>query len=242
MIFEPENWTSTKRILVILAHPDDPDFFCGAMLSRWCSQGHEVHYCLLTKGQKGTQDVNVVPEELAQIRVYEQEAAARELGVKSVEFLDYMDGEVIPDLDMRQKIVRVIRKWKPEILLTSDPLNYFPNDNRINHPDHRAAGQAVVDAAFPAAGSPVFFPELVREEGLTAHTVEEVWLSATSNWNFSIELTPFFEDKLRALHCHQSQISSPFAEFDLQMRQRFVKDPKTGKMIFEEHFRRILLG
>lgn len=239
MNFEPEKWTNTKRILVILAHPDDPDFFCGAMLSRWCQQGHEVHYCLLTKGQKGAQDVNVIPEELAEIRAREQEAAAHEIGVKSVEFLDYVDGEVFPDLAMRKKIVRVIRKWRPEILVGCDPLNLFPNDNRINHPDHRAAGQVVVDAAFPAAGSPMFFPELIREEGLAPHTVEELWLSATSAGNLSVDLTDYFDSKLRAIHCHRSQINVPLEQFDAMMRQRFIADPVTGKEAFYEQFRRI---
>lgn len=239
MNFEPEKWTNTKRILVILAHPDDPDFFCGAMLARWCQQGHEVHYCLLTKGQKGAQDVNVIPEELAEIRVHEQGAAAREIGVKSVEFLDYVDGEVFPDLAMRKKVVRVIRKWRPQILVGCDPLNLFPNDNRINHPDHRAAGQVVVDAAFPAAGNPMFFPELILEEGLTPHSVEELWLSATSAGNLSVDLTDYFDDKLRAIHCHRSQINVPLEQFDATMRQRFVIDPVTGKEVFYEQFRRI---
>lgn len=240
MNFEPENWTSTKRILVILAHPDDPDFFCGAMLARWCSQGHEVHYCLLTKGQKGGQDVNIVPAELGALRVQEQEAAARAIGVQSVEFLDYMDGEVVPDMQMRKKIVRVIRKWQPDILVSCDPLNLFgPNSDRINHPDHRAAGQVVVDAAFPAAGSPMFFPELIREENLAAHTPEELWLSIPASWNFSIDLSDYFEAKLRALHCHRSQIGADLDRFDQNMRSRFVTDPQTSKPGYYENFRRI---
>lgn len=241
MNFEPENWTSTKRILVILAHPDDPDFFCGAMLSRWCHQGHEVRYCLLTKGQKGGQDVNILPEELGRLRVEEQNAAARETGVKSVEFLDYVDGEVIPDLEMRKKIVRVIRKWKPEILVSSDPLNLFGDNNRINHPDHRAAGQAVVDAAFPAAGSPMFFPELIHDEGLDPHSVDELWLSATASGNFSIDLSDYFDDKLKAIHCHRSQIGNDIDLFDRYMRGRFTQHPVTGKEAYFENFRRICL-
>jgi LmbE family N-acetylglucosaminyl deacetylase len=239
MNFEPENWTINKRILVILAHPDDPDFFCGAMLSRWCQQGHEVHYCLLTKGQKGGQDVNINPDQLGELRVLEQEAAAKELGVKSVEFLDYVDGEVIPDLAMRKKIVRVIRKWKPEILVTCDPLNLFPNDSHINHPDHRAAGQVVVDAAFPASGSAMFFPELIRDENLAPHSVEEIWLSATSAENISVDLTDYFDSKLRAIYCHRSQIDVPLEQFDAMMRQRFITDPVTKKEVFYEQFRRI---
>ena len=236
-----ENWQNHKKILVILAHPDDPDFFCGATLSRWCKQGHEVHYCLLTKGQKGGQDADIDPDELGKRRVVEQEAAARVFGVKTVEFLDYVDGEVIPDLAMRKKIVRVIRKWQPEILVSSDPLNYFPNDQRINHPDHRAAGQAVVDAAFPASGSAMFFPELIREEGLEPWSVEEVWLSATSNGNTHIDVTDEFDRRLQAIHCHASQISMPFDQFDTNMRKRFTLDPDTNQPVYLEHFRRVIL-
>lgn len=239
MIFEPENWKSSKRILVILAHPDDPDFFCGATLSRWCKQGHELHYCLLTKGQKGAQDPKVDAAELGATRVQEQEKAARTLGVKTVEFLDYIDGEVTPDIEMRRKIVKVIRKWQPDILLTSDPLNYFPTDTCINHPDHRAAGQAVIDAAFPAAGSPMFFPEQITHDGLAAHNVDEVWMSATASGNFSLEVSEYFPDKLRAIHCHRSQISLPLAEFDEMMKTRFTTDA-AGKSVYIEHFRRIV--
>lgn len=242
LINEPEGWTSKKTILAILAHPDDPEFFCGATIARWCASGHEVHYCLLTKGQKGAPDLTLSETELAAKRVIEQQAAADSLGVKSIEFMDYVDGEVLPDLAMRKKIVRVIRKWRPDILLTSDPLNLFPTDNRINHPDHRAAGQAVIDAAFPAAGNPMFFPELIREEGLEPHSVDEIWLSATSQWNLTINVIDHFEDKLKAIHCHASQISHDVEEFDNWMRQRITVDPRTGQKVFEEHFHRLIFN
>jgi LmbE family N-acetylglucosaminyl deacetylase len=241
MTFEPENWESTKRILVILAHPDDPDFFCGATLSRWCKQGHEVHYCLLTKGQRGSQDPAIDPYELGEKRVKEQEAAAAALGVKTVEFLDYIDGEVVADLDTRKNVTRVIRRWQPQILVGCDPLNVFPFDSRINHPDHRAAGQVVVDAAFPAAGSPMYYPEMILNEGLKPCSVEEVWLSLTANGNVEIDVTDCFDDRLKALHCHRSQINMPFEEFDQNMRKRLVEEPATGRSVYIEHFRRIPL-
>ncbi|NMC86796.1 MAG: PIG-L family deacetylase, partial [Anaerolineaceae bacterium] len=144
------------------------------------------------------------------------------------------------DLEMRRQIVRVIRKWQPDILVGCDPQNLFPGDNRINHPDHRAAGQAVVDAAFPAAGSPMFFPELILEENLPAHNVEELWLSATSNPNLKLDVTDNFADKLRALHCHRSQIGEA-ATFDAHMRSRWSEDPATGEERYYETFRRIIL-
>jgi LmbE family N-acetylglucosaminyl deacetylase len=239
VILEPEGWQGVKRILVILAHPDDPEFFCGATLARWCAAGHEVHYCLLTKGQKGAQDLSQSAEELAKLRVKEQQAVADLLGVKSVSFMDYVDGELFPDLEMRKKIIRVIRTIKPDILVTSDPLNLFPTDNRINHPDHRAAGQAVIDAAFPGAGNPMFFPELVSEEGLAPHSVEEIWLSATAAPNLLIDVIDTFEKKLDAIHCHASQMQWDHNEFDQMMRSRITVDPHTGEKTYEERFKRL---
>ena len=242
MVFDPEGWSGKKKILVILAHPDDPEFFCGAMIARWCRQGHEVRYCFLTKGQKGSQSLKITPDDLAEIRMKEQKSAADILGVASIEFMDYCDGEVVPDLEMRKKIVRVIRKWQPEILLTSDPQNLFPTDNRINHPDHRAAGQAVIDAVFPGANNPMFFPELILEEGLEPHAVEEIWLSATAQPNLFITLTEFFPLKLKAIHQHKSQINMKDDVFDEYMRRRFEKDPESGEMIYQERFKRLIFN
>jgi LmbE family N-acetylglucosaminyl deacetylase len=239
MLFEPEGWDKKKQILVILAHPDDPEFFCGATIARWCAAGHDVRYVLFTTGQKGASSLDVSPEKLTAIRIAEQNAAAAVLGVRSVEFLDYVDGEIFPDLEMRKKVVRMIRRWKPEILVTSDPLNLFPTDNRINHPDHRAAGQAVVDAAFPAAGNPMFFSELIKEENLFPHSIEELWLSATAQANFVINVIGNFEDKLRALHCHASQIGADMEGFDVRMRSRITIDTNTGEKVFEERFKRL---
>lgn len=236
-----EGWQETQKILVFLAHPDDPEFFCGAMIARWVSMGHELHYCLLTQGQKGAQDLNVNADKLASIRRIEQQSAAEILGVKTVSFLNYVDGEIYPDDVMRKEIVRVIREIRPTILLTSDPRNLFPTDRRINHPDHRAAGQAVVDAVFPAAGNPCFYPDLLRDEGLMPHSVNEVWLSATSQPNLVVDLTEYFGIKLAAIHCHKSQIGDDLPAFDQRMHERFVKDEISGEERFREQFFRIIL-
>jgi LmbE family N-acetylglucosaminyl deacetylase len=237
--FEPEGWQGKKRILVILAHPDDPEFFCGATIARWCNAGHEVHYCLLTRGQKGAQDFSRSAEDLAELRKKEQQAAADLLGVQSISFMDYIDGELFPDLEMRKMIIRVIRTFRPDILVTCDPTNLFPADNRINHPDHRAAGQAVIDATFPGAGNPMFFPELVNKEGLAPHSVEEIWLSVTTQPNLLIDVIDTFEKKLAAIHCHASQISGEIEKFDLMMRSRISIDPQTGQKVYEERFKRL---
>lgn len=237
-----EGWTEKKKILVILAHPDDPEFFMGATLARWAKVGHEIHYCLLTTGQKGSQDPDMNPERLSELRRLEQKNAADFLGVKSIEFLDYVDGEVIPDLQMRKKIVRIIRRHRPTILVTSDPLNYFPGDNRVNHPDHRAAGQVVLEAAFPAAGNPMFFPELIKEEGLLPVNVAELWFSIPAQANVVADMTAYFEDKLNAIACHRSQIGADIEAFKKMLRMRWTFNDDQGRQVFTERFRRIRFG
>lgn len=237
-----EGWKEKKRILVILAHPDDPEFFMGATLARWGALGHEIRYCLLTTGQKGSQDVNQKPEVLAALRKVEQQNAADSLKVKSIDFLDYVDGEVVPDLEMRKKIVRVIRRYKPQIVISSDPLNYFPGDNRVNHPDHRAAGQAVLDAAFPAAGNPMFFPELISEENLAPVNVAELWFSIPAEANLVVDVSAYFDDKIKAILCHQSQINVDAEIFIEFMKTRWVTINKQRQQVYLERFRRIVFG
>jgi LmbE family N-acetylglucosaminyl deacetylase len=237
-----EGWTEKKKILVILAHPDDPEFFMGATLARWGMLGHEIRYCLLTTGQKGSQDVNQKPEDLAALRKVEQQNAADVIGVKSVEFMDYVDGEVVPDLEMRKKVVRVIRKYRPQIVVSSDPLNYFPGDNRVNHPDHRAAGQVVLEASFPAAGNPKFFPELIKEEGLEPVNPMELWFSIPAQANLEVNVNEYFEAKMDAIAFHKSQIGPDVEKFKEMLRDHWGIDGEDGKKVYTERFKRIVFG
>ncbi|HCS41061.1 MAG TPA: PIG-L family deacetylase [Anaerolineaceae bacterium] len=237
-----EGWNEKKKILVILAHPDDPEFFMGATLARWGALGHEIRYCLLTTGQKGSQEMNQKPEDLATIRKEEQLNAANTLKVKSVEFMNYVDGEVVPDLEMRKKIVRVIRKYKPQIVISSDPLNFFPGDNRVNHPDHRAAGQAVLDAVFPAAGNPMFFPELMSEENLPPVNVAELWFSIPADANLVVDVSRYFDDKIKAILCHKTQLNMDDTEFEEMLKTRWATFNEQQQPVYLERFRRIVFG
>ena len=230
-------WESNQKILVILAHPDDPEFFMGATIAHWTQQGHKVVYYLLTKGDKGTQDRNLTPEDLMTIRVEEQKAAAKILGVDEVHFLDNPDGFLMLTTDLRREVTRIIRQEKPDILVTSDPSNFFPNDASINHPDHRMAGQIVVESYFPAAGNPKFFPELL-DEGYEPHSVKEVWFSLTYVPNVIFDITKTWPVKMKALHEHRSQIGDP-QQFDVRMRSRHTPDSTEEAPRFEEKFRRI---
>jgi len=236
----PDNWEKPQKILVILAHPDDPEFFCGATLAKWAREGHEIHYCLLTCGDKGSSDPDTNPDALCGERVEEQKAAASVIGARSVKFLGYSDGYVVPDLDMRREVVRVIRTVKPDVVVTCDPTTLYPGGTRVNHPDHRAAGQVVIDAIFPASQNPLYFQELITEEGLEPHQVREVWISLTHEPNVTLEVTDYWEVKLHALLEHKSQIGDP-EKFSERMRSRHTTDSTLQNPRYEEHFRRLVL-
>lgn len=231
-----EGWHARKEILIILAHPDDPEFFLGGTIARWTNAGHCVRYVLLTKGDKGSKDPSLSTQELIKIRVEEQKAAADFLGITSIDFLDFEDGYLIPGLEMRKCIVRFIRKYRPNILVTCDPDNMFPNQQYINHPDHRNAGQVVIDAVFPAAGNRFFFPDLLKE-GFEPHEVEEVWMSLTKEPDVRLDVTEHWDAKLQALKMHASQIGDPRA-FEKRMLER-LNNGKDEAFKVEEQFRRI---
>jgi len=235
----PDTWDSPQNILVILAHPDDPEFFCGATLALWARAGHRITYQLLTCGDKGFNDstsADMTPDALCTIRHEEQIAAANVIGVdaEAVHFMDSPDGYLLPDLSLRRDIVRVIRKFKPDILVTCDPQTLFAIYG-INHPDHRAAGQAVLDAVFPAAGSPVFFPELLIE-GHLPHMPREVWCSLTMQPNVVIDVTETWSIKLEALLQHKSQIGD-IENFKERMNSRRAEESTDENPRYEEKFR-----
>jgi len=192
------------RVLVVLAHPDDPEFFCGGTVARWALEGREIHYCLMTRGDKGADDPGVDPAALAETREREQRAAANVLGVHSVEFLNYEDGNLVADFETRKDVVRVIRTVRPDIVITCDPTNVF--GQFINHVDHRMTGQVTLDAIYPAARSALYYPDLYEKEGLEPHKVHELYIAGPVNPNLVIDVTDFMDKKLTALAEHRSQI------------------------------------
>lgn len=237
---QPEGWETAQQILVVLAHPDDPEFFCGATIARWTDAGHQVSYCLLTCGDKGTRDRRMSGERLCSIRHEEQRRAAYHLGVHRVRFLGFPDGYLLPNLDLRKAITRVIREEKPDVVVTCDPQLLFVGDERINHPDHRAAGQACVDAVFPAARDHLYFPELLKD-GLEPHIVREVWVSLPVEANVVLDVTTLWERKIEAILCHKSQIADE-AALRQRMKSRVAKGSTLEQPRYEEAFRRIRLG
>jgi hypothetical protein len=162
--------------LVVLAHPDDPEYFCGATVARWAAEGMDVTYCLVTSGDKGADVAEVDPQELALRREDEQRAAAEVLGVREVIFLRREDGALAPDLDLRRDIVRVIRRTTPGIVITCDPTTIFPRRLHINHADHRAVGLATIDAVIGRRFG-VVLPELLGRPG--SRKVRQVYIAGS---------------------------------------------------------------
>jgi LmbE family N-acetylglucosaminyl deacetylase len=231
----PDAWEKSQNILVILAHPDDPEFFCGATLARWARAGHQIKYILLTNGNKGG-GPEMTPDQICGIRQTEQHKAAAIIGARLVSFLHQEDGYLVPSLELRREIVRLLRREKPDILVTCDPTLLYSWFGRVNHPDHRAAGQVVLDAIFPAAGNSHFFPDLLKNEDLQPHTPREVWISLAANPTVILDVTDTWKIKMNALKEHKSQIGDPLA-FEQKMRSRHTEDSTDEEPRFEEKFR-----
>ena len=232
-----ETWDSPQNILVILAHPDDPEFFCGGTLAKWAREGHHIIYILLTCGDKGYHDStpgDMTSEKLIELRKVEQQNAANVIGAKAVQIMDNKDGYLIPDLNLRRDVVREIRRYKPDILVTCDPQNLFAVYG-INHPDHRAAGQVVLDAVFPAAGNPTFFPDLL-EEGFTPHMPKEVWCSLTMQPNTTVDVTDTWDIKLKAILEHKSQMQDVDKLIE-RLKSRHSEDSTEENPRYEEKFK-----
>jgi LmbE family N-acetylglucosaminyl deacetylase len=197
-----------KKILLVGAHPDDNDFGAGATVAKATRQGAEVVYLIATTGQRGSSDEAMTPERLSAIRKKEQEAAAGALGVREVHFLGYVDGELVSDLRLKEQIVTYLRRHRPDFVFTMDPsFYYYKNAGFVNHSDHRAIGEATLDACYPLARDLLSFPEDIRA-GLKPHKVKEIFLHSfvPENANFYVDVTDTFDIKIKALSLHKSQV------------------------------------
>ncbi len=194
-----------RSVLIVAPHPDDAEFMAGGSLAHWHRQGATIHYCLVTDGVSGSRDPQQTPAQLAAIRHAEQRAAAAVLGSTDITFLGYPDGRVEPSLALRWDLARVIRRVRPDVVVTQDPLfRYGPT--YINHPDHRAVADATLAAIMPTANTLLAALDLY-EEGLEPHDVREVYLAAAQNATVWVPLTAEdLELKFAALREHHSQL------------------------------------
>ena len=232
--------THQERILVVMAHPDDPEFACGGTIARWVREGKYIGYVLTTSGDKGSDDPTMTRERLMDIRENEQRAAARVLGVHEVHFLRYPDGELYPTMELRRDIVYHIRRFRPDILVCQDPTAYYFGDYYINHPDHRAAGEAALAAVFPLARDHLNFPEHLKQ-GLPPHKVPVVYIATTPNPTTWVDITDFLDIKLEAILQHKSQVKDPEALIE-RWKERLRTLDENGRVRYREGFRVMYLG
>jgi LmbE family N-acetylglucosaminyl deacetylase len=227
-----------KVILGVAAHPDDLDFGMSGSIATWVKQGAKAYYLILTNGNKGSEDRNIHPNKLRDIRRNEQRKAAKILGVADVFFCDYEDGDLTCCSDSKRDIAKIIRQVQPDVVLTMDPtMVYSAQMGFINHPDHRAAGQATLDAVYPHARDHLAFPDLLQD-GLEPHAVETVLLINFDKHNYCVDVSEVMETKLRALGAHESQFKDKQATLDM-IRNHNAKVGKECGCKYAEAFVRI---
>lgn len=229
---------SPESAMAIFAHPDDIEFSCSGTMARWAKEGARIAYVLITSGDVGIADPTVSKQQATEIREAEARAAAKVAGVNNVIFLREPDGMVEPTLALRKKIVREIRRFKPEVVIAGDPTIVWVSDFYINHPDHRAAAAAALDAIFPAAGQPNLFEEL-EEEGITAHKPRKVYATSWENSNLYVNIEDTIELKIEALRQHVSQFNGWDPEE--RVRERSAFHAKGKEMNYAEAFREVTL-
>jgi len=223
----------------MIAHADDAEFGAAGTIAKWVKEGKEVTYVVATNGNKGSSDPNMTHEELAAIREREQRAACKVLGVERVVFLGYPDGELVPTIQLRRDLTREIRRYKPDIALVPDPTTYYFGNQYVNHPDHRAIGEAALGAIFPSARDRLTFAELLAD-GLEPHKVRELYLTLNTNPDVWVDIADFMDIKLAALREHKSQMGD-MGELEKRVKERAEATATGHGMKYAESFKKMIL-
>ena len=229
---------TANRVLVVTAHPDDPEFHFGATIARLVNSGTEVSYLICSDGVQGGTDPAMPDKEVALVRSAEQRNAATVLGVRHVEFLGLRDGQLAPTVDLRRAITVELRRYRPSLVLTHYPRRVLGIPVEASHPDHIAVGEATLAAVYPDVGNPRAFPELLRER-LMPHQVHEVWVPGYEQPNHYVDATPFVDKKIEAICCHRSQLTDGPPEWIYEWMRQVGRKPGYE---YAENFRRIEIG
>jgi LmbE family N-acetylglucosaminyl deacetylase len=229
--------TVPERVLAIYAHPDDSDVSCGGTLAAWAERGAEAHVVICTTGDKGSSDPDTDVAALVERRRAEVEAAAKVLGVAGVHCLDHPDGELENDLALRAELVGLLRSLRPEVLVCPDPLSVFFGEHYYNHRDHRVVGFAALDAASPAAGSPLYFPDAGGP-----HATGVAYLSGSLEPGVYVDISGTIEQKTEAILCHASQLGETGEWFREVLSERAEQAGRAAGVPYAEAFRRIRFG
>jgi LmbE family N-acetylglucosaminyl deacetylase len=229
------DWENVHRVLVIMAHPDDPDFTCGGTAAQMARQGIEVTYMILTNGDKGNHNPEITRNQLIALRKIEQRAAADITGVKQVLFMGVEDGFLRPTRAIRKRVTREIRRIRPELIICFHPDRYLVGEGYINHPDHRNAGLVALEAIFPAADNPMFYPDLA-DEGYLPHKISQLYIVGDSEPSIRVDISDAIDLKIEAILAHKTQISAPDEAVE-RWKERWGEKQEDGSLRFYEHFR-----
>jgi LmbE family N-acetylglucosaminyl deacetylase len=232
------NFYVPESAMVIVAHPDDVEFSCSGTLARWVKAGTRVSYVLCTSGDVGIAEPGMTRARAAEIREAEQQDAASLIGATEVIFLREPDGMLQATLDLRKRLVREIRRFRPEVVISGDPTIVWAGNDYINHPDHRAAATAALDAIFPAAGQPNLFEELA-EEGFTAFKPRKVYVTTWDAADLYVNIEQTIDLKVAALRAHKSQMKD--WDPDKSIREWAAARGRGKEMAYAESFRVVTL-
>jgi LmbE family N-acetylglucosaminyl deacetylase len=225
--------TTPQRALAVFAHPDDPEVACGGTLARWASLGAEVHLVIANRGDKGSFDPSTDPDRLAAHRAEEVERAAEVLGLAGVEHLGYPDGEIENDVALRERLIEILRRLRPDALIAPDPTAVFFGESYVNHRDHRQLGWAVLDSLVPAA-SPLYVPAAGA-----AHQVGLVLLSGTLEADAWVDVDAVLDQKVAAVACHESRLGGDPALVADLLEHRAAEEGRRAGIVHAEAFRRL---
>ena len=238
----PTGPATPPRALVFAAHPDDADFLAAGTLARWAREGWEIRLVVATDGSKGSDDPDMLPERLISLRQTEQRAASAVLGLADVIFLGHEDGMLEDGPRLRREFTRLIRLYRPERVVAMDPTVRWQGNGYINHPDHIAAGSAVLAAVSLYARNRPSFRDLLAE-GLEPHVVRELYLGASAEPNVWVDIGATLDLKIAALREHRSQIGEDgLADMIREWARGAAKAANDPAIEFAEDFRRFELG
>jgi LmbE family N-acetylglucosaminyl deacetylase len=228
------------RVLAVSAHPDDIEFGCAGSLAKWADEGAEVTICIVTDGSTGTQDQELMGVGLAEVRKRESQRAADIIGAKELVWLDYQDGYVEGSLELRKDIARVFRRHRPHRYIVMDPTPVI--GDFVNHPDHRAIGQASLDVTLTAGTTPGHFPELLAEGLEPWRGLRELWIMGPGERPHLEDISTTIDRKIEALLCHQSQVGEDAERIVTWMRKRWAEIGEPAGFEAAEPFKVIAQG
>lgn len=226
-----ETTETLDRVMVIAAHPDDPEFGCGGTIAKWAQAGKKITYLLFTSGDKGSHNPTIRAGQLATQREEEQRAAARELGVQEVIYLRHPDGILENTMELRRQVAKIVRAYKPHIVLAIDPWRHYQL-----HPDHRAAGYAALDGIWAAREWHIFAEQLMGDE--EPWRVKEAYLFWTENADYWEDITATVDQCITALTRHVSQVGTDHTKLAERIRERTQKTGEPHGYAHAEAFKR----